>query len=155
MTAAQERIGYALMRAAVIVPLICALAWMISDFREHREFMVYVVGALLCAAFSAVIAWPLALLVGAIPAISLGGAIQRRDRTAIIATVIFTTAAGTIAVPAVWKWMEAFGNPNMRVAGPIAGFLAGIYFCQTLIGSSPAEMQPDATSLAAGDPVER
>jgi hypothetical protein len=128
------------MQAAVVVPLVCAIGFAVSSVQQGDSAASLPLRVVFAAMAFAVLGWPLALALGAIPAIACGKALQRRNRAAINGTIAYSTIVGGAGVPFVWAQFGEGGVATMAIAGAIAGFLAGSYFC-LLVSSRASRRQ--------------
>jgi hypothetical protein len=130
MTAAQQRLGIALVKSALAVPVICAIGYAFIDMGEKHDPGAHVAAIIIASAAIFVIGLPIALTLGAALAIMFGERLQKGVVSVRIATVVFATVIGTIGVPVAWRYFgEADSHSIMVITGAIAGFVSGCVFC--------------------------
>jgi len=130
MTAAQQRLGIALVKSALAVPVICAIGYAFIDMGEKHERGAHVAAILIASVAIFAIGLPIALTLGAALAVMFGERLQRGVVSVRIATVVFATVIGTIGVPVAWRYYgEADSHSIMVITGAIAGFVSGCVFC--------------------------
>jgi hypothetical protein len=151
MTASQEELGYAVMLASAVVPVICAMGYLILSIENGDVSAVAIVFATLVFF---VLGWPCALVLGALLAIVFGSGVQEGRRNAVVGTIACATVFGTVGVPLVWNYFNGSDEvATMAVAGAVAGLVAGKCFC-SLAEHSPRtgdSQQPHDTIARLND----
>ena len=130
VTAAQKRLAVAVMLSAVAVPVICTIGYAFIEIRERRQAGGHLLAIAMASAVFFVLGWPITVTLGAALSVIFGERLQQGLRSVRIATVIFATVIGTIAVPVTWRYYgEADPHSVMVITGAIAGCVAGSLLC--------------------------
>jgi hypothetical protein len=145
----REELGYAVIKASVVVPVVGTMAYGIIAQKNHVHDMQ--IAIVFSAPVFAAIGLPLALVLGGLVAVLMGKPIHGRERGARIVTIGLTTLFGGVGFPIVWALSAKEGLRTMWVAGVLAGLLSGIVFC-ALVERIPREGErrwPSAASQSA------
>jgi len=130
VTAAQKRLGVAVMLSAAAVPVICTIGYAFMEMRERRQAGGHLLAIAIASAVFFVLGWPITVTLGAALSVIFGERLQQGLRSVRIATVIFATVIGAIAVPVTWRYYgEADPHSVMVITGAIAGCVAGSLLC--------------------------
>jgi hypothetical protein len=140
ITAAQKRMAVAVMLSAVAVPVICTIGYAFIELPQRRQAGGHVLAIGIASAVFFVLGWPLTVTFGAALSVIFGERLQQGLRSVRIATVIFSTVIGAIAVPVTWRYYgEADPHSVMVITGAIAGLVAGLLLCVLTSESWSAE----------------
>lgn len=147
MTAAQQRLGIALVKSALAVPVICAIGYAFIDMGEKHDAGAHVAAIVIASVVMFLVGLPIALTLGAALAIMFGERLQRGVVSVRIATVVFATIIGTIGVPVAWRYYgEADSHSIMVITGALAGFVSGCAFCYLADERLPDGSSPVSTA---------
>jgi ammonia channel protein AmtB len=110
--------------------VICTIGYAFMEMRERRQPGGHVLAIAIASAVFFVLGWPLTVTFGAALSVIFGERLQQGIRSVRIATVIFSTVLGAIAVPVTWRYYgEADPHSVMVFTGAIAGLVAGTLLC--------------------------